>query len=63
MRKTSGNSCTRLFTLSTIDYQNFRWCIERTISAESWQPNMILDDGGDATHVMVLFKVSYFTFI
>ena len=22
-------------------------------SAESWQPNMILDDGGDATHVMV----------
>ena len=26
-------------------FQNF--------SAESWQPNMILDDGGDATHVMV----------
>ena len=22
-------------------------------AAESWQPNMILDDGGDATHVMV----------
>ena len=23
------------------------------LSSESWQPNMILDDGGDATHVMV----------
>jgi hypothetical protein len=22
-------------------------------SGENWQPNMILDDGGDATHVMV----------
>jgi len=33
--------------------EDFWWCIERTISAESWQPNMILDDGGDATHVMV----------
>merc|ERR1712062_398055 len=35
------------------DEEDFWWCIERTISAESWQPNMILDDGGDATHVMV----------
>merc|ERR1711971_1018018 len=33
--------------------EDFWWCIDRTISAESWQPNMILDDGGDATHVMV----------
>merc|ERR1712013_75087 len=33
--------------------EDFWWCIEKTISAESWQPNMILDDGGDATHVMV----------
>jgi len=33
--------------------EDFWWCIEKTISADSWQPNMILDDGGDATHVMV----------
>merc|ERR1719481_169014 len=33
--------------------EDFWWCIERTISADSWQPNMVLDDGGDATHVMV----------
>jgi len=33
--------------------EDFWWCIDKTISSESWQPNMILDDGGDATHVMV----------
>lgn len=33
--------------------EDFWWCIDKTISAESWQPSMILDDGGDATHVMV----------
>jgi len=33
--------------------EDFWWCIEKTISAESWQPNLILDDGGDATHIMV----------
>jgi len=33
--------------------EDFWWCIDKTINAESWQPNMILDDGGDATHVMV----------
>lgn len=33
--------------------EDFWWCIDKTISFESWQPNMILDDGGDATHVMV----------
>lgn len=33
--------------------EDFWWCIEKTISADSWQPNMILDDGGDATHIMV----------
>ena len=33
--------------------EDFWWCIDKTISADSWQPNMILDDGGDATHVMV----------
>ena len=33
--------------------EDFWWCIDKTLSAESWQPNMILEDGGDATHVMV----------
>ena len=36
--------------------EDFWWCIDKTISAESWQPNMILDDGGDATHVMVTWS-------
>ncbi|XP_078678675.1 S-adenosylhomocysteine hydrolase-like protein 1 isoform X6 [Branchiostoma floridae x Branchiostoma belcheri] len=31
---------------------DFWWCIEKSISNEGWQPNMILDDGGDLTHVM-----------
>ncbi|XP_056909267.1 S-adenosylhomocysteine hydrolase-like protein 1 isoform X1 [Takifugu flavidus] len=29
---------------------DFWWCIEKCVGAESWQPNMILDDGGDLTH-------------
>ncbi|KAI3371429.1 hypothetical protein L3Q82_024030 [Scortum barcoo] len=29
---------------------DFWWCIDRCVSANSWQPNMILDDGGDLTH-------------
>jgi len=33
--------------------EDFWWCIEKTITAEWWQPNMVLDDGGDATHTMV----------
>ena len=39
--------------------------ISRCISAENWQPNMVLDDGGDATHHLVkkfnsIFKVGTF---
>ncbi|XP_062276189.1 S-adenosylhomocysteine hydrolase-like protein 1 isoform X1 [Scomber scombrus] len=30
--------------------EDFWWCIERCIGTDSWQPNMILDDGGDLTH-------------
>ena len=30
----------------------FWWCIDRTIKADGWRPNMILDDGGDLTKVM-----------
>ena len=29
---------------------DFWWCIDHCLQAENWQPNMILDDGGDATH-------------
>jgi len=32
----------------------FRWCIENCITGgENWQPNMVLDDGGDATHLLI----------
>ncbi|KAG8196870.1 hypothetical protein JTE90_027582 [Oedothorax gibbosus] len=31
---------------------DFWWCIDKCIHADNWQPNMILDDGGDATHLM-----------
>ena len=30
----------------------FWWCIDQTIKAEGWKPNLILDDGGDLTKVM-----------
>ncbi|XP_041350196.1 S-adenosylhomocysteine hydrolase-like protein 1 isoform X1 [Gigantopelta aegis] len=33
--------------------EDFWWCIDRCINAEQWQPNTILDDGGDATHLML----------
>uniref|UniRef100_A0A8C2XC20 S-adenosyl-L-homocysteine hydrolase NAD binding domain-containing protein n=1 Tax=Cyclopterus lumpus TaxID=8103 RepID=A0A8C2XC20_CYCLU len=29
---------------------DFWWCIDRCVGAETWQPNMIMDDGGDLTH-------------
>merc|ERR1719295_1830125 len=45
--------------------EDFWWCIEKCISAESWQPNMVLDDGGDATYLLVkkynsIYKVDSF---
>ncbi|KAG1663085.1 Adenosylhomocysteinase 3 [Nymphon striatum] len=41
--------------------EDFWWCIDKSVNCENWQPNMILDDGGDATHLMlkkypVMFK-------
>ncbi len=33
--------------------EEFNWCIEKTIQAEGWMPNMILDDGGDATDMII----------
>jgi adenosylhomocysteinase len=33
--------------------EEFWWCIEQTIfGPNNWNPNMILDDGGDLTHIM-----------
>ncbi len=33
--------------------EEFWWCIEQTINGpNNWQPNMILDDGGDLTFIM-----------
>ncbi|KAI2648324.1 Adenosylhomocysteinase 3 [Labeo rohita] len=31
---------------------DFWWCIDRCVNVEGWEPNMILDDGGDMTHWM-----------
>lgn len=33
--------------------EDFWWSIDKCVNAENWQPNMILDDGGDATHLML----------
>lgn len=33
--------------------EDFWWSIDKCVSAENWQPNMILDDGGDATHLLL----------
>ena len=33
--------------------EEFWWCIEQTLTGPNgWKPNMILDDGGDATQIM-----------
>ncbi|XP_072306166.1 S-adenosylhomocysteine hydrolase-like protein 1 isoform X1 [Eucyclogobius newberryi] len=29
---------------------DFWWCIDRCVTSDGWQANMILDDGGDLTH-------------
>ncbi|XP_041458395.1 S-adenosylhomocysteine hydrolase-like protein 1 isoform X1 [Lytechinus variegatus] len=43
--------------------EDFWWCIEKCILADAWQPNMILDDGGDATHRMIKKCPETFTFV
>uniref|UniRef100_A0A3P8V1U5 S-adenosylhomocysteine hydrolase-like protein 1 n=3 Tax=Cynoglossus semilaevis TaxID=244447 RepID=A0A3P8V1U5_CYNSE len=30
--------------------EDFWWCIDKCVRTDSWEPNMILDDGGDMTH-------------
>uniref|UniRef100_A0A0A1WIL6 Putative adenosylhomocysteinase 2 n=1 Tax=Zeugodacus cucurbitae TaxID=28588 RepID=A0A0A1WIL6_ZEUCU len=41
--------------------EDFWWCLDKCVNSEHWHPNLILDDGGDATHLMwkkypILFK-------
>merc|ERR1719491_2945516 len=34
--------------------EDFWWCIKQCLSgSDNWQPNLILDDGGDARHTLV----------
>lgn len=33
--------------------EEFWWCIDKCLSGDNWQPNLLLDDGGDATHLML----------
>ncbi|XP_065909569.1 S-adenosylhomocysteine hydrolase-like protein 1 [Dysidea avara] len=42
-----------IFAWKGMKEEDFWWCIEQCLQAPSWQPNMILDDGGDATHMMI----------
>jgi adenosylhomocysteinase len=33
--------------------EEYEWCIERTLRGpQGWTPNMVLDDGGDATKIL-----------
>ena len=42
-----------VFAWKGMDDKEFWWCIEQTLSGpEGWKPNMILDDGGDATGII-----------
>ena len=42
-----------VFAWKGMDDKEFWWCIEQTLSGpDNWKPNMILDDGGDATGII-----------
>ena len=42
-----------VFAWKGMDDEEFWWCIEKTLSGpDGWQPNMILDDGGDVTGII-----------
>jgi adenosylhomocysteinase len=32
--------------------EEYEWCIEQTIIADGWEPNLLLDDGGDLTKIV-----------
>ena len=42
-----------VFAWKGMSDEEFWWCIEKTLSGpDGWKPNMILDDGGDATQII-----------
>jgi adenosylhomocysteinase len=42
-----------VFAWKGMSDEEFWWCIEQTLSGpDDWKPNMILDDGGDATGII-----------
>ena len=42
-----------VFAWKGMSDEEFWWCIEQTLGGpEGWKPNMILDDGGDATQII-----------
>ena len=42
-----------VFAWKGMTEEEFWWCIEKTLeSPDGWKPNMILDDGGDATKII-----------
>ncbi len=42
-----------VFAWKGMSEEEFWWCIEQTLTGpNSWKPNMILDDGGDATQII-----------
>jgi adenosylhomocysteinase len=42
-----------VFAWKGMDEEEFWWCIEQTVTGPGgWEPNMILDDGGDLTKLM-----------
>ena len=44
-----AQSGTPVFAWKGMNVEEFWWCIDQTIEADGWEPNMILDDGGDLT--------------
>ncbi len=44
-----AESGTPVFAWKGMNEEEFWWCIDQTIEADGWEPNMILDDGGDLT--------------
>ena len=44
-----AQSGTPVFAWKGMSEEEFWWCIDQTIEADGWVPNMILDDGGDLT--------------
>ena len=44
-----AQSGTPVFAWKGMNEEEFWWCIDQTIEADGWVPNMILDDGGDLT--------------